>query len=236
MGQSLCRKGEGKNESRFKTITAKILGMAKNKKKGGNDNKGVVEVLTPASRSFFKNLKPPREVQDIEMPEVQMFSSDKVINSIKFLGKGWDKETEKLLAVPDAVFFFDGGRSRHFSESREFGDEVLLESISSRRLYLPESEYVIVLYETSSTVYFVLADARRRIVVREQLQCLHDDPPEKDWGIIKEEIKEALKLAGSDRAKKEGFFAVYDGDLRLVRAEKAPEIKPSVPAPAVEEK
>lgn len=211
------KKGGKENKPRFKIIPFDFSRMAK--KKGAKGKKVAFEVVTPVPKSFFEELKEPEGTEKVEPPKIQKCSSQQVYRTLRTFGKGWNKEIEKLLDVPKTMFFSATETSRHFSKSKKFGLTKFLDGLLAGRLLVPETEFGIILYETSSKMYFVLFDKKRRIVVKESLVHFFETPPQKNWKTIKDEIKSTLERARSPEARREGLFAVYDERLLLLKPE-----------------
>lgn len=201
------------------------------KRKPKDDKEIMPRLSRPPHPSFFEKLKArPQNEGAVSVPKLEKRSSEQVTNSFRMLARGWDGDIEMALSVPPEMFYFEGTNTRFYSmnEKAEMGN--LLIGLGTGRLIKPKTDYGIILYETSSTVYMVLYDARRRILVRESLLCYHNDPPEREWSSIKKSVESALALARSEDARKKGLFAVYDGTLRLMNPADAPPVEPSLPA------
>ncbi len=155
-------------------------------------------------KDFFSRVSPADS--RIPAPEARQVSSKQVLGTLKAYGKGWDAELEKLLNVPDRLFMLEMDDATYYSSENRFGFSDMMLSMGSGTLKRPPADYGIALYGKGGSVYFILADMNRRIVVRERLHCIHENPPERDWGQVKAKIKDALALAerGGNKA------AVYD--------------------------
>jgi hypothetical protein len=201
------------------------------KRKPKEDSEKMPRLARPPHPSFFEKLKErPQAEPVVNAPRLEKRSSEQVTNAFRMLARGWDGAIEKSLSVPDNMLYFEGANARFYSSCEDGRLGNLLIGLGTGRLILPNADFGIILYETSSTVYLVLFDARRRILVRESLLCYHNDPPEREWSSIRKSVESAIALARSDDAKKKGLFAVHDGTLRLVKPEEAPPMEPSLPA------
>jgi hypothetical protein len=145
-----------------------------------------------------------------------------VHDGLRMLANGWNGGIEAALCVPSELLLFEGTGTRFYSTTENSNLSALLSGLGMGKLFLPETPYGIVLHETASTINFVLFDAKRRIVVRDRLLCYHDDPPQRDWSVVKNHVDAALALAGAEDAKNKGLFAVYDGTLKLMKPEAHP--------------
>jgi hypothetical protein len=176
--------------------------------------------------------KPPREkaferAAVAPGPEVRLVSSKEVLSRLKGLGRGWDEEIEKLFSMPASLYAGTAETSGYYSEDRGFGIISLVRGMDAGSFVIPpKTSYGVAIYEKAGSVYVVLADIGRRIIVRERIVDFSGEPPEKDWAAVKEKIRAALSLAGSDRARSEGMLAVYDGMLKAVKPQAPAEPPP----------
>jgi hypothetical protein len=178
----------------------------------------------PGPARFGFSAVVPSEERRAAIPKPAKVPGSSVINALKGYGEGFDSELEKLLEVPEKMFYFAGPASQQYSKEENGGVGHLVQGLETGKFYAPGTDYGIALYETASTIYVVIADAKRRVVVRGRLQCYHDEDMAKDWAPIKEGLKAALALASSERAKSENLFAVYDGTLKLMKPEPRPRL------------
>lgn len=219
MGRLLSRlfgKGNGNRRGGFKTVPGKNRYM---EKKGEED---LVE-LRPSPAAFKKSLEKRKlkAESDIKITKTEKVSRDDVANALSYFGRNWDDEIKELLEMPEELFKYSSGAYRYYSSERDSDLASFLRSIMTGRLVLPDCDYGISIYETTGSIYFVMVDLKRRIAVRAEILSYHDEPPERDWGKIKENIKSAIKLSKTEKVRKKGFFAVYDGipELRKPREE-----------------
>ncbi len=203
--------------------------MAKRKPKENGEQ--MPRLIRPPHPSFFEKLKAqPRDERAFQPAKAEKRSAEQVLNSFKMLGRGWDSAVEKSLGIPRELYYFEATNARFYYSDDKAEPGNLLMGLGMGRLINPKTEFAIILYETSSTIYFVLFDSRRRILVRESLLCYHNDPHEREWSLIRKSVDSALALSRSEDAKKKGLFAVHDGTLRLQKLEDAPPSEPSIPA------
>jgi hypothetical protein len=164
--------------------------------------------IIPPPKSFFreKARTPP------QLPKAEKVSAAAVIESLKSMGKGWDEEAAGLLRIPPHLFRTGGSGATYYSIDENFGVADVAAGLRYGRVMRSESKYGIAVYDTPGNVYLVLVDMERRIIVRERLMCIHDDPPEKDWA----NVKNAIRTATAEAARKADTVAVFDGILKSV--------------------
>jgi hypothetical protein len=194
------------------------------KKSGARSKSKAPKSKTPPPEKAFERAAAPPG------PQVRLVSSKEVLNRLKGLGRGWDEEIERLFSMPASLYQGTAETSGYYSEDRGFGIISLVRGMDAGSFVIPsKTSYGVAIYEKAGSVYFVLADLGRRIIVRERMLDYSDEPPEKGWSAVKEKIMAALSLAGSDRARNEGLIAVYDGILKTVKPQ-APAEPPPVAA------
>ncbi len=145
-------------------------------------------------------------------------SIKQVFERLSAFGRGWDKDTGRLIMPPDRkldeLFMRDGTEegipSLFFSAEPGFDISIVIHSLSSAELRRPKTEYSIAIYEKMDTTYFVLVDMERRIIVRSPLFSRYEEPRERDW----KGIGDAIKAAASFARSREDMIAVHDGILR----------------------
>jgi hypothetical protein len=146
---------------------------------------------------------------------VKVVTSEDVIETLKANGKGWSDDVGDMLALPRKLFVMRSEEASFYSGDLRFGIMGINSALAAGKLSARETDYGIALYSTGGSIYFVLADLKRRIIVRERVFCIHDKPPEKDWAEVKERIGNALSLATSDL--KEGSVIISDQIVRKVK-------------------
>lgn len=190
--------------------------------------KGPKSKPPPPEKPFERTVIPPA-------PVVRLVSSKELINRLKGIGRGWDEDLEKLFSMPASLYQGNAETSGYYSEDRGFGIINLVRGMEAGSFVIPsKTSYGVAIYEKAGSVYFVLADMRRRIIVRERMVDYSSEAPERDWDAVKKEILAALSLAQSDRARNEGLIAVYDGILRQVKPQEplaTPPIEPPITRP-----
>ncbi|MEW6035401.1 MAG: hypothetical protein AB1529_02200 [Candidatus Micrarchaeota archaeon] len=129
--------------------------------------------------------------------------------------QNWSEDVKAALALPARLYRREAGNAITLSDDAGFGiNAVLARFLSSGHMdRKPDMGYGIAVYETTSTVYLVLADMGRRIMVREPLMRYMDKPQKKDWA----EVAGAIRAAEAAAKAKPGRVAVSDcGDMYLV--------------------
>ncbi len=150
------------------------------------------------------------------MDNYRRVSSADVIKRLKGLARGWDSELESKLSMPAMLYESTGGSSQYYSSDANFSISNILMSLAmGASPDVSGMSYGLGLHERAGTVYFVLADPERRIIVRQRIVCYHNTPPELDWGAVKSAIRSAEAGASSEDARKGGLVAIYDGSLRF---------------------
>ncbi|MFN7991177.1 MAG: hypothetical protein U0R44_03385 [Candidatus Micrarchaeia archaeon] len=185
--------------------------MAKNPKPTAST---IVDIVIPPKGSFFKKAPPA----NAEIPKTEKVSRSKVIEELRGLGRGWTEDIAALLGLPQELYRSSGEGTIYFSKEREFGIGETALGLSSGRLRAPKTQYGIAIHDRAGSVYIILVDMQRRIIVRERLFCMHDQPPEKDWGAVKTAILSAGALM-TDAERGKGSIAVFDGSARLLPPE-----------------
>ncbi len=170
-----------------------------------------IEIVIPPKGSFFKKSSSGPS----QLPKTQKVPKAQVVSELKALGTGWDDETEALLAIPGELFRNSGEGTIYFSKEKEFGISDIALGLAYGRVGKPKTEYGIAIHDTAGNTYFILADMKRRIIVKERLSGLHDQPSEKDWSVVKRAISAAAALASSTTPG-DNRIAVFDGNPRLV--------------------
>jgi hypothetical protein len=154
---------------------------------------------SPKERPFSKK-NPP--IQSIER-DVQTVSRAEAVEVLKSLGKGWSKEVEAILAMPDRLYSVQEDDGRYFSRDESFGIFGAVAAMPLRgRMSVKSDDYGIAIYGSAGKIFVLLLDMGRRIAVKETLYCIHDKPPEKDWGVMASKIKSAASTATALKGNK----------------------------------
>ncbi len=147
-------------------------------------------------------------------------TSAELAKQLSALGKNWDKELEGLLDMPSVMLVSSGGTAQYYSNDINFTISEIVSNLL-RNASLPRSAeaFGIARIETANNTYIVIADMRRRVIVKKRLMSIQSEVT-LDWADVKSELKSAL--AAAEDAKKEGLVAVYDGSLRTVKMAEPP--------------
>jgi len=205
--------------------------MAKGSVKGTKET--VPKLGRPHPPSFYKELAERQEISsEGPSPKIATVSGADVLSTLKGLGRGYDDELSQLLEIPKTLQSFDnpaGGFRFYFrGDARGLGN--LFEGVGGGKLYAPKTDYGIIIRESMDRTEFVFYDSMRRIAVHGILMDFHEMPVQKDWSAVKDAIKSAHALAGSERARAERLFALsIAGRVLLVRPEEPPAPGPSIP-------
>jgi hypothetical protein len=149
----------------------------------------------------------------VELPTVKEVPASELITFLKSMGKGWDAELEGLLEIPRKLFYIQVGAYAQYSGNDAPDMGAIFQALKMRsKTYSTEMDYGILVYDTTSSTYFVLFDAKRRIVVHDHVQSYGDNSGS-SWSGIKWSIKRAIELAGGSTAAAEGRLAVCDQGL-----------------------
>jgi hypothetical protein len=168
-------------------------------------------LLNPAEGPAFK------EPKGHAPPPVREVGSEDVIKALRSVGKGWTDDIGEMLGLPSRLFMESADDATYYSADRSFGIKSILSSFRSDSVDASATDYGIALYSSGSSVYFVFADLKRRLVVRERMFCFHENPPERDWSAVKERLSAALSMAGSDSIRNGGLIVVSDQYVRPMR-------------------
>jgi hypothetical protein len=132
---------------------------------------------------------------------IERISAAEAIERIRNVGKGWNSESEKALAIPEKVFFDRTERAMVFSEKGV--DALGLLGFFQYGKELGEiPDYMIIIYDTPNTVNLILCDKKRGFVFRDQVSTFHTQP--RQWKDIAQDINAAVEKT------RKGKLLVYD--------------------------
>ncbi|MEW6035943.1 MAG: hypothetical protein AB1529_04990 [Candidatus Micrarchaeota archaeon] len=144
-------------------------------------------------------------------------TSSELVRRLSALGKNWDAELERLLGIPPMMLVSSGGAAQYYSSDADFSiSSIVLSLVHNAPLPRNTEAFGIALMETANNTYIVIADMKRRVIVKKRLMSIQAEAS-LDWAEVKSELKSALARAGQEDAKKEGLVAVYDSSLRTMR-------------------
>jgi hypothetical protein len=147
----------------------------------------------------FPKVDPPKDVRKV--------SSADALSKIRDIAAGWKDDFGKLLGLPRELYFYNEGNLLVLSK-----DETLsvMKFLPAMRLggEPPKdiSAYGIIIYETSSSAFFVFVDTDRRIAVKESIASFHSG--REDWSHIMELVREAVSISDSEPKSRKGIALV----------------------------
>jgi hypothetical protein len=174
--------------------------------KNGNGGKSVPYYKTEAYRKLMEARTPP---QDKTIPNPKEVPASEAINFLKSMGTGWDADLERLLGVPDKLFYLPGPYLQYCSTDNTDMGAIFQGLRAGGKSFSTGMEYGFMVYDSASATHFLLFDARRRIVVRGIVQEYRGDGRQ-GWAVIKTAIEVALRRAGASAAAGNGLIAVCD--------------------------
>ena len=161
----------------------------------------------------------PARSPEFSMPERKTVGAQELVSTLKSAGRGWTDDMPGLLALPErTLVMMKTEDTAYYSKDLRFGIASILSKLDSGGpINASDNEYGIALYSTGGSVYFVLADIGRKIIVRERMFCIHEKPQEKDWKDVKLNMDSALVFAAS---AEKGTVIVSDaGSIRKAKLE-----------------
>jgi hypothetical protein len=178
----------------------------------------------PKSRKADSGLhmvNPPGESFSRQTPQADQAGAkprevgpEEVISTLKSIGKDWTDDIPSLLRLPERLFMLKSGDGTYYSGDERFGIMGIPAALGPEPLKAGKGDYGIALYSTGGgSVYFVLEDMSRGIIVRERIYCIHEKPPEGSWASVRGHIEAALAASSAHK----GSVAVHDLSLRVLR-------------------
>ncbi len=168
-----------------------------------------IHMVNPPDASFPKQA--PQA--DATRPSVRKVSSADVVSALRQIGRGWSDDIQRALGIPDQMYMLKTGDGTFYSADERFSIMGIPAALGPEPLKAEKNDYGIALYSTGGSVYFVLEDMSRGIIVRERIYCIHERPPEGSWEPVGQAIRAALEAAGSHK----GMVAAYDKTLRMLK-------------------
>lgn len=145
----------------------------------------------------------------------KLVGSDEALAILRSTGTGWSEDIADLLSAPPDLHMLRTDSGTYFSDGPVFAITGLPEALAFGDVSKLRG-FGLALYSTGGSVYFMLMDMGRGIIVREKIFSIHDSPPEKDWAKVKSLILGSLEAAGE--ARKEGYVVVCDPLMRRMKA------------------
>ncbi len=150
---------------------------------------------------------------DATRPNVRKVSSDEVVGALRQIGRDWSEDIRRDLRIPGQMYMLKTGDGTFYSADDRFSIMGIPAALGPEPLKAEKNDYGIALYSSGGSVYFVLEDMSRGIIVRERIYCIHERPPEGSWEPVGRAIRAALDAAGSHK----GMVAAYDQTLRMLK-------------------
>jgi hypothetical protein len=158
----------------------------------------------------FSNQSPKA---DAVRPAIKMVSADDAAATLSQIGRDWSEDIKRELSIPQKLYSMKTSDATFYSSNERFSIMGVPAALGSQPLKAEKGDYGIALYSSGGSVYFVLEDMNRGIIVRERIYCIHDTPPEGSWTAVREAVRAALDASGS----KKGMVAAYDLTLRMLK-------------------
>lgn len=150
---------------------------------------------------------------DATRPSIRKVSSEDVAGALRQVGRDWSEDIRGALRIPAQLYMLKTVDGTFYSADDRFSITGIPAALGPEPLKAEKNDYGIALYSTGGSVYFVLEDMNRGIIVRERIYCIHDTPPEGSWAAVGQAVRAALDAAGS----KKGMVAAYDQGLRMLK-------------------
>ena len=153
----------------------------------------------------FASMLPLREPRIGAPPE--SFSKREIEALMSKEARGWDQRVRNAVGVPESMLVSREAAYVLYSQDREFGIAKVCGDLVHARTPAEMPGYGIAIDGSrGSSVYFVLADPTRRIIVRELLSCIHNENYS-EWQAVAASIESAARFA--ERAP--GGVVIHNG-------------------------
>ncbi len=153
-----------------------------------------------------KSMESPSRLNRIKI------TRDELVEDLKHVGEGWDDGIVDLLEIPETLTKLKTASGTYYCDSDDFSSIFLILSsfISGEEINdLPD--FGLALFSTGGGVFMLFVDGERNVIFRERIFCIHDDPPAKKWGSIRDSLGSLLESSNEDSVM------VYDlGFIRSV--------------------
>ena len=141
----------------------------------------------------FASMRPMREPRIGAAPEP--FSRKEVERFLSREATGWDQRVRDAIAVPERLLVARESGYVLYSQDAGFGIAKACRDFAFARESTGISGYGIAIDGSRiDSVYFVLADPSRRILVRELLACRHDQN-DFEWQAVAASIESAVRFS-----------------------------------------
>lgn len=140
-------------------------------------------------RPFEKLVPPGRDA-------VRIAPANEVIARLSGLGRNWTPDIAKVLAVPARLMVSESDTAAYYTSDTNGSMGNIVLAINARaKPDKPGFVYGLAIYETGNSTYLVIADMKRRIIVRERLSCYQNQPVGDDWNRVNRAITAAVSAA-----------------------------------------
>jgi hypothetical protein len=146
-------------------------------------------------------------------PKPDIVSGQDLLNVMKASGGAWDERLSGLIRPPETLYKRNVDGMTQYSSNGRFEIVDVLAGLPFGKISGSLTDFGAAFYSTQGSVYFVFADMERKVVVKERVFCIHENPPEKGWSEIADRLADAISY--SEQAKKKGIV-VSDGGLKVI--------------------
>jgi hypothetical protein len=154
----------------------------------------VPRIGIPLAPGYFGKMEPRNSAKPSPKPD--KIQRKELIEALRSTGTGWDAEAKELLAIPEMLFKLEAEDATYYCASDDFsGLFHVLSALASGKKIEALPEFGLALYSTGGSVFLVFADAHRNIVLKEKMFCVHEQPHEKSWEVIRLSLRELIKAA-----------------------------------------
>ncbi len=127
---------------------------------------------------------------------IRIAPATEVIARLSGLGRNWNPEIARILTVPPRLIVSESDSATYYTSDPNGSMGELVLALNSRATpNKPGFDYGIAIYETSNSTYVVIADMKRRIIVRERVSCYQNQTMGDDWEAIGKAITAAVSAA-----------------------------------------
>jgi hypothetical protein len=164
--------------------------------------------LRKAGKTPFAATPPSREPRLGAAPE--HFTRQEIEEFLSRQATGWDPRVREMLSIPERLLVAREASNVLYSEDDRFGVAKVYGDLAHGRTPSEMPGYGIAIDGSHmDSVYFVLTDPARKIIVRERLSCIHS-PVDFEWQAVAGKIEQAVEHA---RRTPEGFVTIVNGSL-----------------------
>jgi hypothetical protein len=173
------------------------------------------EASEPPTPGFLRSF--PKAEEEPRPQPAAVLSGGDLLKTLKDHGREWEESLERILEIPSTLMKRKTDSGTFYSESGKFEIDTILSGLPFKRIPDGLTDYGAAFYSTGGgSVYVVFADMKRKIIVKERIFCISDDPPEKKWGEFGRKLEAALSYSQSEGVRSKGKIVIYDQDLDAV--------------------